>query len=42
METKNKSIEELLEELLYVKAENEELKQEINNKKNLLEELLEN
>ena len=42
METKNKSIEELLEELLYVKAENEELKQEINNKKTILEELLEN
>lgn len=42
METKNKSIEELLEELLYVKTENEELKQEINNKKTILEELLEN
>ncbi len=42
MEIQNKSIEELLEELLNVKAENEYLKQEINNKKNLLEELLEN
>ena len=42
MEIQNKSIEELLEELLYVKTENEELKQEINNKKTILEELLEN